>query len=762
MSEGWRELRVFISSTFRDMQAERDHLVRFVFPRLREQLLSRRLQLVDVDLRWGVTADQDAFDLCMREIDLCRPRFIAILGGRYGWVPPPRTLPPEFLEALFAGTSPAGTLTGIERDAIDRIYESGQVPRLRDKPRSVDDVSRFNVDANVAVSAFQRAGLPEASASITASEVLHGALDDLDQPLFRFFYFRESAVTDSIPEPYAKDYREPHGSFANAALDSLKHRVIREMGVVPVAPAVTEMRALPAFTYPARWDDRTHRITSLEEFGDRVEADLLASVDAEMGPMLEPLTGFAAEKAAMEAFIDSRTQRYVIGTRARAFEELEEHTSDERSDTRLMVLVGEPGSGNSAMLARFSREHERAHPEHLLVTHFIGASAASTNARQMLRRLWHELVQGAGLEQNALAVIPDEWDKLREGLPAVLAAASQSHRTVIVIDAVNQLDPAHDAHSIRWLPEDLPANVRVVLSVLPGEAFDALQKRRLQPRFSPIGRLTENDAGEIMGGFLERYRKSLDARQKQALLSKKEAGNPLYLLTALEELRTLGTYEEITARIDDLPDETQPLFAWILRRLEGDDGFRDVHGDLNGSRIVRSFCSSVAVSRAGMAEWELAELAGDSSGNTAALARLLRPYLMYRGELLDFFHGQIREAAASLYLDDETKRLAAHRSVADLFGSRADPGGDGTWAGAPGYPRGVSELPFHLTESRTWDKLSATLTDLGFLEAKCTYVAVAEVGEGDSRRKVHGGVYELQDDYRRALDAGDLLFGASP
>ena len=45
MGENWRTLRVFISSTFRDMQAERDHLVRFVFPRVREQLLPRRIHL---------------------------------------------------------------------------------------------------------------------------------------------------------------------------------------------------------------------------------------------------------------------------------------------------------------------------------------------------------------------------------------------------------------------------------------------------------------------------------------------------------------------------------------------------------------------------------------------------------------------------------------------------------------------------------------------------------------------------------------------
>lgn len=753
MSEGWRELRVFISSTFRDMQAERDHLVRFVFPRVREKLLPRRLRLVDVDLRWGVTADQDAFDLCMREIDLCRPRFIAMLGGRYGWVPPPRSIPSDFISSLLAGSSPAGDLSAEERQAIERIYDLAESPvRLRDKPPTVGEVDSFNADSNVAVSVFQRAELSKAGRSITAAEVLHGALDKLEEPLFRLFYFRDPAVTAAIPEPYAANYREANGSFAARQLDDLKERIEREKGVMHVAPGRAERRQLPVFLYPARWDDRTHRITSLTDFGDRVEADILASVDAELGPMVEPLTGFAAERAAMDAFIESRTQRYVVGTRKIAFEELEEHASGGGAAERLMVLVGDPGSGKSAMLARFVREHERAHPEHLLVNHFIGASAASTNLRQMLRRLWHELVEGAGLAGGELAEIPDDWDKLRDGFAAVLSKASESHRTVIVIDAVNQLDPAYDAHAIRWLPEDLPPNVRVILSVLPGGAFASLQNRRVQPRFSPIGRLSEKDASEIMLGYLERYRKSFDPEQRHALLAKRDAGNPLYLLTALEELRTLGTYEEITTRIRELPEETQPLFVWILRRLEGDDGFRDEGGDLNGPRVVRTFCSSIAVSRSGMAEWELAELASDSLGNTAALIRLLRPYLMYRGELLDFFHGQIREAARTLYVGTDAEVIAAHRSLAELFRKNADPDGDATWIAAARYPRGVGELPFHLTESRAWDELENTLTDLAFLEAKCAYVAVQETGEGEAKRRVYGGVYELQDDYRRALE----------
>src|SRR3954454_17612476 len=87
----WKTVRVFLSSTFRDMHAERDHLVKVVFPALRERLEPYRDHLVDVDLRWGVTREQaesdQALGLCLQQIDECRPFFVGLLGERYGWVP---------------------------------------------------------------------------------------------------------------------------------------------------------------------------------------------------------------------------------------------------------------------------------------------------------------------------------------------------------------------------------------------------------------------------------------------------------------------------------------------------------------------------------------------------------------------------------------------------------------------------------------------------------------------------------------------------
>lgn len=71
-----RTVRVFISSTFRDMHAERDHLVRFAFPELEQRYLARGVQFIAVDLRWGVTQDQaennEAISVCLEAIQTCR------------------------------------------------------------------------------------------------------------------------------------------------------------------------------------------------------------------------------------------------------------------------------------------------------------------------------------------------------------------------------------------------------------------------------------------------------------------------------------------------------------------------------------------------------------------------------------------------------------------------------------------------------------------------------------------------------------------
>ena len=53
-----REILVFLSSTFQDFMQERDLLVKQVFPELRRKARECGVEVVDVDLRWGITEEE--------------------------------------------------------------------------------------------------------------------------------------------------------------------------------------------------------------------------------------------------------------------------------------------------------------------------------------------------------------------------------------------------------------------------------------------------------------------------------------------------------------------------------------------------------------------------------------------------------------------------------------------------------------------------------------------------------------------------------
>ena len=91
-----RQIRVFISSTFQDMEDERKYLMKFSFPKLRKLAAERDVTLTEIDLRWGITEEESksgkVVEICLREIENSIPFFIGIIGNRYGWVPAKKDL----------------------------------------------------------------------------------------------------------------------------------------------------------------------------------------------------------------------------------------------------------------------------------------------------------------------------------------------------------------------------------------------------------------------------------------------------------------------------------------------------------------------------------------------------------------------------------------------------------------------------------------------------------------------------------------------
>ena len=85
------KIRIFISSTFLDMQKERDILNQDIFPLIKGECDKLGIPFTVIDLRWGITEEDQArgnvVDLCLEEIKHCKPYFIGLVGNRYGWCP---------------------------------------------------------------------------------------------------------------------------------------------------------------------------------------------------------------------------------------------------------------------------------------------------------------------------------------------------------------------------------------------------------------------------------------------------------------------------------------------------------------------------------------------------------------------------------------------------------------------------------------------------------------------------------------------------
>ncbi len=87
--------KLFVSSTFRDMQLERDSLGKHVIPELNMRLSDYGTRITQTDLRWGISTsqmsaeegEQKVLNVCLEEINKSRPYMIVMIGERYGWVP---------------------------------------------------------------------------------------------------------------------------------------------------------------------------------------------------------------------------------------------------------------------------------------------------------------------------------------------------------------------------------------------------------------------------------------------------------------------------------------------------------------------------------------------------------------------------------------------------------------------------------------------------------------------------------------------------
>ncbi len=655
-----RVIRVFVSSTFRDMQDERDELVLRIFPQLRRLCEQRGVTWGEVDLRWGITEQQsergEVLPICLEEIRRCRPFFIGLLGERYGSIP---------------GTVPAEL---VDREPWLREHTNGD----REK-------------------------------SVTELEILHGVLNNPDMAQQAIFYFRDPDYLNGLPSGSVRSDFECESPAAKKKLDALKQRIrdARERDNCTLhenypSPKDLGQWVLDDFTktiddlFPEqerpsglereRMDHETFAHSRASVYIGRPEYfERLDDHAAGDGP---PLIVLGESGGGKSALLSNWALRY-----------REQHPED----FLLLHFVGSSPDSASAtgLLRRIMLE---------LKKQFDLQDDVPSEPNKIREAFPEWLVQTAGCARVSRPRTVPRPNGLHPERPGDLRSAEsagsetraeRSGRIVLVLDALNQLEDIDNAPDLGWLPRVFPKNCRVIVSTLPDRSLDAVTSRgwlENTPALQ-VEPLNEAERRRLIREFLQQHTRDLGAGRTQRLVDANQTSNPLYLRVLLDELRVFGIHEKLNERIDWYLEARDPyeLYRKVIERWE--QSYAD------GSDIVRDTLSLLWAARRGLSESEILEALGEPGRPLpravwSPLFLAMSDALVSRSGLLTFAHDFLRTAAQEACLPKESDQQNAHRRLAEYFQQQP------TWT-----DRRLDELPWQLAEAQEMQQLHDALTE---------------------------------------------------
>ncbi len=611
-----RVVRVFISSTFRDFGEERDLIAKRVFPELRRRARERFVEVIGVDLRWGITEQESAqgetLPICLREIERARPYFIGLLGERYGWTPAVGQFPELLLE---------------------------KHPWLR-----------------------EHAG----GKSVTELEVLHGVLNNPEMAGRAYFYFRDAGWSAKK----GPDFRS-EGAAERAKLEQLKSRI--------------RSSQFPVIGY-----------STPDEVADRVTDDLWRLIDAQY-PADEVPTELERERRSHEAYAAERRRLYVgqdatVAALLARLEDADDTPGEEGSRTRTTLVTAESGTGKSALLANALARYRTAHPDHVVIEHYIASTSAASDPLKLIRRVSEEIRRLTGASRKVAA---DE-QKLVEQFAEWLSEASwwARKREVCFVLALDALDKLSGRSDLRWLPNITAPNVRLVVSSLDDGSADGgptKAMRRRQPGELQARPFTPEVARRYIVETLARRGRRLPAREVDRIVTHPRSTLPIYLKTIVEELSVFGSHDGLPHRITECLAAAEPddLFQVILARLEED----------LGDDAVRKPLEAIWASAGGMSEDELIGFTGASPLEIARLRLSLDDALYEADGLLRIAHAYAAKGVERRYVQTDDARRALHLALG-LW-----------WEKQDASARMAMEMNWHLFSAEAWDELRRILTE---------------------------------------------------
>lgn len=684
----WENVYIFISSTFNDMHAERDYLVKKVFPRLSDWCEQRKLRLVDIDLRWGVseadaTANKRVVEVCLNRIDACRPFFVCLLGQRRGWVPGPDDISEDTrrqfpaLSEKYAGNTSV-TEMEILHALVDPLRNAEAAEhsffylREADYLKSIQmgaqlDIYTNRLEADPGYADAELARWREQVIPATGRAVSHYSAT-----------WDERDATPEIALPLICPTTAEKGSEAfRSALSKWQASWLKVGVEAGVEGEITDpMQRAKAQAYNAKLTaGRLGHFTSGErELAEVILEQLKRAITERFGERTQQQpSALSRELEQQEQMLHLASEGYI--ERTGDFDAINAYLAgDER---RPLAVTAFAGMGKTSMLAYFLAHYQPGSGE-CACYRFVGGSDDSVSGERLIRSVLTELKQRGRIGSE----IPTSSTAMMDKLPALLAEAAQKGKLVIVIDALNQLEGGMEG--LGWIPALLPANAKLIVSFKRGEAdAEAYLKGQVAEGAMRIHELRSfdqlTDREKLVTAYLTRYFKELDAPRIRALIESDGAENPLFLKIALGELRVFGVHNDLTQVIRSSFGETPiQAFGSVLDRLERDPAYSAIQP---AQALPRVF-GYLAHSRYGLSVEELTELllldgaaqdSADAQDAIYLILRQLRPYLARRDGRIDFFYESFKLAAMARYTGDQKLARPAekwHRALGEYFAAR--------------------------------------------------------------------------------------------
>ncbi|MGZ4924860.1 MAG: DUF4062 domain-containing protein, partial [Halobacteriota archaeon] len=598
-----RTFRVFVSSTFDDMEYERNALHERVVPKLRELCKQRGARFQAVDLRWGVSDeaayDQQTVKVCLSEIERCqkmtpRPNFVVVLGDRYGWCPLPAEIPAEEFEAVCRTLQTSNrenrrSLSLLKRwykrdeNAVPSVYcllprtgrckEAGEWALTEQRLRHVLTASV----ARLELAPEQRA---KYETSATEQEVRKGVFGAENPKEQVFCFFREIAdLPDSEDaERFIDTKRGRRDKDAHARLTHLKGELRREV---------------PENTYDYKatwWGGGTITTDHLAKLCDDVFDCLAQAINAQLD-QLERVDPLDQEKSAHERFGMERA-RFFTG-RARIQQAIERYlTQPARAP---LAVVGASGSGKSALMAHMAMRARQIRPDAQVVSRFIGVTPASSDGRLLLQSICQEIARASGRDESE---VPTTYKELVTDFQERLANLRPERPLILFIDALDQLSNAYNAQNLTWLPAELPEHVHLVVSTLCEETRSALQRKLPDASsYETLAPMSADEGEVLLDQWLTEAQRTLQPQQKRDILDKfAQQPLPLYLRLAFEQAKRWSSYRAHAPLHGDIPGIIRDLFSTLSSEANHD------------SALVSRSLGYIAAARNGLAEDELLDV----------------------------------------------------------------------------------------------------------------------------------------------------------